>query len=441
VQTALEARWYQAEFKNFRNAELKDFQSDMTGLLEESKFLGKELDRGIWHEAGVGPDGPITKLDLKTEEGRLQQVQLRGQLQADMVQRVGELQINLGNAAAEKYRTNPTINKMIADMYKHTSNSLLTQFNPAAAMANAQAVSGLRKEEAEIRSLDASARASDAQASATTNKPPEGLHEAYKQGGAAGLDAFMNGTDKGLGLYEQVRGIYEDEIEEEFYRNWRKDNKTITVNRKGKMQADFKNSQDSLRRLAMYRWVKATLGKDIAEELAKQNPGYGPGKVSTPKPAVTGALSPQEAEKKAGKFAGIALERYNEWMAEQPKNTTMEEGIDFVMKQWLPEALVGNLPDYEEHGEYITDNLTAGTSKAAQAYIALVRAKITDQLRENAGSGKGGKKLQEHQRVGKLRPQGPGKRRATGLASLAKGLFKDDEYAEKAPPLPPEPDI
>jgi hypothetical protein len=441
VQAALEQRWYQAEFKNLRNAELKDFQSDMQGLIEESKFLNKELDRGIWHEAGAGPDSPITRLDLKTEEGRLEQVQLRGQLQADMVHRVGEMQINLGNVAREKYRSNPLINNMIEEMYKHTSKSLLTQFNPAAAMANAEAVSGLRVDEAQIRQLDAQGRASDASAKERANKPPEGLHEAYKQGGAAGLDAFMNGTDKGLGLFEQVRGSYEKEVQEEFERNWRKENKKVTINRAAKMKADFANSQDSLRRLVMYRWVRATLGKDIAEELAKQNPGYGPGKVATVEPAVKGALSPKEAESKANKFAGIALDRYIEWMAEQPPETTMEEGIDFIMKQWLPEALDGNVPEYEEHGEYITDNLTAGATKAAEAYRALVRARVADQLKENAGAGKGGKKLKEHQRVGKTRPMGPGKRRATALGSLTRGLFNEDEYPEKAPRLPPEPEI
>jgi hypothetical protein len=159
--------------------------------------------------------------------------------------------------------------------------------------------------------------------------------------------------------------------------------------------------------------------------------------VAPPEPAVKGALAPKEAEKKADKFAGIALERYNEWMAEQPPETTMEEGIDFIMKQWLPEALVGNVPDYEVHGEYITENLTSGTTKAAEAYRALVRARVGDQLKAKAGSGKGGKALKDHQKAGGAK----GSPSRGGLGRAVRGLFSDDEYAEKAPSLPPEPEI
>jgi hypothetical protein len=438
VQVALEQRWYQAEFKNFRNAELKEFQSSMQGLINESKFMNKELDRGIWHEAGIEGDGAVTRLDLTKEADRLQQVQLRGQLQSDMIQRMGEMQVNLGNSAAEKYRTNPLIGKMIAEMYKHTSQSLMTQFNPAAALKTAESMSGLRKTEAEIRSLDASARASDASASASRDKQPEGLHEAYKQGGAALLDAFINGTDQGLGLWEQVKAGYETELEEEFARNWRKTTgKNVTINAKQKMEADFKNSQDKLRRVAQYRWVRDTLGQKVADELQKQNPGYGPDPVTPQKPAVIGAVSPEEGKKKADKFAGIALDRYNEWMGEQDPNTTMEQGIDFILKEWLPRALDGDVPNHEVHGEYILDNLTAGTGKASEAYRSLVRARVADQLRAKAGTGKGGKRLQKHQKATpRVSPKGG------GLVRSVKSLFGDEDvYAEKAPKLPPEPGI
>lgn len=438
VQTALEQRWYQAEFKNFRNAELKEFQTKMQGVMEESKFLNKELDRGIWHEAGVGGEVPATKLDLKSEEGRLQQIQLRGQLQSDMIQRIGDTQMELASAAAEKYRTNPLIGKMIQDLYMHSSKSLMTQFNPKAALTTAESMTGQRKTEAEIRALDAQARASDASATASRDKEPEGLHAAYERGGAASLDAFINGTDKGLSLWEQVRGTYETEIKEEFTRNWRKENKNVTVNPKQKMQADYDNSADRLRRVAQYRWVKATLGDDVANELQKQNPGYGPDSATPPTPAVKGALDPKESKRKADKFAGIALERYNEWMAEQDPNTTMEEGVDFIMNQWLPKALSGELPNHEVHGEYITDNLTAGTTKASQAYRSIVRARIEEQLEAKAGTGKGGKRLKPHQKAGKRRNP---RARGGGLIRAARGLFDDDVYAEKAPPVAPEPEI
>ena len=432
VQTALEQRWYKAEFMNFRKAELKEFQANMKGLIEESKFLNKELDRGLWHESG--PDGEVTRLDLTKEADRLSQIQLRGQLQADMVTRIGEMQVELGNQAAEKYRTNPMINSMILNMYDKTSKALLTQFNPEAALRSAESMTGQRKSEAEIRSLDASARASDAQASATRDKQPQGLHEAYKQGGAGQLDAFMNGTDQGIGLWTQVKEPIMEELKEEFFRNWRKENKHVTVNAEAKMVADFKNSQDKLKRVGQYRWVKDALGQDVADELQKQNPGYGPDPVTPPDPAVKGAVSPKEGEKKANKFAGIALERYNEWMGEQPPETTMEDGIDFIMKEWLPRALEGDIPNHEVHGEYILDNLTAGNTKASAAYRALVRARIGDQLKAKAGTGKGGKRLQDHQKVGKRSPRG-------GLGRAVRSIVADDVYAEEAPPLPKEPEI
>jgi hypothetical protein len=320
VQKALEARWYQAEFKNFRNAELKEFQTKVQGLVEESAFLNKELNRGFWHEA-VG--GEVTKLDLSTEEGRLQQVQLRGQLQADMINRVGQFQIELGNVAAEKYRQNPTINKMIADMYKHTSNSLMTQFNPAAAMRTAESMMGLRQGEADIRAKDAQARSYDAQAAAAQNKEPRGLKEAYDQGGAAALDAYMNGTDSGIQQFESQRGDYKEEVREEFERNWRRENKHVTKNAQAKMEADYRNNRDRLKRKEQYRWVAATLGQKVADELAAQNPGYGPDAINPPEPAVKGAVAPKEIKEKSKKFSGIALERYNEWMSEQPPETTM----------------------------------------------------------------------------------------------------------------------
>jgi hypothetical protein len=435
VQKALEQRWYQAEFKNLRNGELKEFQNKVQGVLEESKFLNKELNRGFWHEA-VG--GEVTKLDLSTEEGRLQQIQLRGQLQADMIQRVGEFQIELGNVAAEKYRQNPLVNKMIADMYKHTSNALMTQFNPAAAMRTAESMMSLRQGEADIRAKDAQARASDAQAQAARTKTPEGLHEAYQQGGAQALDAFINGTDQGLALWEQVRGTYETEIKEEFARNWRRTKgKNVTKNAKDKMQADYDNEQDRLRRIAQYRWVKATLGEQVANELQKHNPGYGPDAVEPPDPAVKGAIAPKEIKAKSEKWAGIALDRYAEWMSEQPPETTMEDGVSFIMNQWLPEVMSGNVPEYEEHGEYIAENLTAGNTPATAEYRSIVRQKVRDQLMKNAGKGKGGKGLKPHQKAS----GGKGHPRGGSLSRAGRGLFDDDVYAEQAPPLPPEPEI
>jgi hypothetical protein len=434
VQKALEQRWYQAEFKNLRNAELKEFQHKVQGALEESKFLNKELNRGFWHEA-VG--GEVTKLDLNTEEGRLQQVQLRGQLQADLIQRVGEFQIELGNVAAEKYRTNPLINKMISDLYKHTSNSLMAQFNPAAALRTAESMSGLRKDEAAIRASDAAARASDAQAQATRTKTPEGLHEAYQQGGAQGLDAFINGTDQGLALWAQVAPTYEKEVHEEFARNWRRTKgKHVTKNADLKMEADRDNQADRLRRIMQYRWVKSTLGEEVANELQKHNPGYGPDKVQPPDPAVKGAIAPKEIEAKSKKWAGIALDRYAEWMSEQPPETTMEDGVNWIMSQWLPEMMSGNVPEYEEHGEYIAENLTAGTTAATAEYRAMVREKVREHLLKNAGKGKGGKGLKPHQKAG-----GKGHPRRGGLGRAVRGLFDEDVYAEKAPPLPPEPEI
>jgi hypothetical protein len=436
VQGALEARWYQAEFKNFRNAELKEFQTNMKGVVEESKFLNKELDRGLWHEAGI--EGEVTRLDLTKEADRLTQVQLRGQLQADMITRIGEMQMELGNQAAEKYRQNPIINKMVTDLYAKASQSLMTQFNPTAALKTAESMVGIRESEAAIRASDAQARSYDAQAAATTSKPPTGLHDAYKQGGASMLDSFINGTDEGLGLWEQVRAGYEEKLKEDFARSWRRGKgKNVTKNADLKMKADFAAAQDKLRRVAQYRWVRDALGQSVADELQKQNPGYGPDPVEPPEPAVKGAVSPKEGEQKADKFAGIALDRYSEWMSEQPPETTMEEGIDFILNEWLPRALDGDVPNHEEHGEYILDNLTAGTSKAAAAYRSLVKARIRDQLRAKAGSGKGGKKLQPHQKVGGGR--GPG--RKGGLSRAGKGLLGDDVYAEKAPPLPPEPEI
>jgi hypothetical protein len=360
-----------------------------------------------------------------------------------MINRIGEMQIALGNAASEKYRQNPLINKMIADTYKHTSNSLMTQFNPQAALATADSVSGRRVDEAQIRSLDAAGRASDAQARATATKEPQGLRSAYDAGGAGGLDEFMNGTDNGISLWESVRARFDAEVKEEFFRNWRKKNKNVTVNAKPKMQADFDKNQDRLNRLAQWKWVRSTLGEEIAKEFQKENPGYGPDKVGSIEFAVKGAVSPKAAKQKAEKFAGIANDRYVEWMGEQdPETTSMEDGIDFIMNKWLPTALAGELDsDVEVHGEYIADNLTAGQTKATAAYRALIRTKVGDHLKANAGTGKGGAKLAKHQRVSKTKAKGPGGRRATALGSLARGLFNEEEYPEEAPALPSEPEI
>jgi hypothetical protein len=437
VQKALEARWYQAELKNFRNAELKEMQTNMQGLIEESKFHNKELNRGRWHEAG--PEGEVTILDLSTEEGRLQQVELRGQLQADMINRVGEMQIALGNAAAEKYRMNPLINKMVADLYKHTSNSLVTQFNPQAAQKTAESMSGLRVDEAKIRQMDAQGRASDAQAKAAGTKDPTGLRAAYDQGGAGRLDEFINGTDSGNSLWMQNRDRYDERVKQDFYRKWRATKgKKVTVNAQAKMEADFDKNQDRLTKLGQYHWIKDTLGEEVANEFSKANPGYGPEDEGPVDFAVKGAVEPKAAKQKAEKFAGIALDKYAEWMAEQdPEEAGFEDGVDFIMKEWLPAALAGTLdPTVEVHAEYISDNLTAGETKATAEYRALVRSKILAQLESKAGSGKGGKGLKEHQKAPKA-PRGP----KGGLTRAVKGLFGDDTYSEEAPPQPSEPTI
>jgi hypothetical protein len=252
----------------------------------------------------------------------------------------------------------------------------------------------------------------------------------------------MNGTDNGISLWESVRARFDEEVKEDFFRNWRKKNSKVTVNAEPKMKADFRKNQDRLTRLSQWKWVRATLGQEIADEFQKQNPGYGPDVEGPVEFAITGAVAPKQAKAKSKKFAGIALERYNEWMAEQDPDTTMEEGINFIMNDWLPIALGGELnSDVEVHGEYIAENLTAGLTKATAGYRAMVKAKIAAHLQENAGTGKGGAKLQKHQRVSKTKPKGPGGRRASALGSLARGLFNDEEYPEEAPPLPPEPEI
>jgi hypothetical protein len=253
----------------------------------------------------------------------------------------------------------------------------------------------------------------------------------------------MNGTDNGIALWESVRARFDEEVKEDFFRNWRKKNSKVTVNAQAKMEADFRKNQDRLTRLSQWKWVRATLGEEIAKEFQKQNPGYGPDKEGPIEFANTGAVAPKQAEKKAKKFAGIALERYNEWMAEQdPEETSMEDGINFVMKEWFPMAMAGELDsDVEVHGEYIAENLTAGQTKATEGYRQLVRTKMETHLKENAGTGKGGAKLAPHQRVSKTKPKGPAGRRASAMGSLARGLFNEDEYPEDAPPLPKEPEI
>jgi hypothetical protein len=107
------------------------------------------------------------------------------------------------------------------------------------------------------------------------------------------------------------------------------------------------------------------------------------------------------------------------------------------MNEWLPAALKGEIPEFEDHYDYILDNLTAKNTKATAEYRAIVRQKVSDHLMANAGKGKGGKGLKPHQRASRRRnPRARG-----GLDRAVRGLFDEDQYAEKAPPLPPEPEI
>lgn len=424
VAAALENRWHMAEFANFRKQQLARFQKDAEAVRQESQFRNAQLNRGHWYE----PDGSLTKLDPNTPEGREQIALFRGQLQADVINKIGQLQVALGNEAAEKYSTNPLVGQVIQNMYEKATKAMMTQFQPKETLDAEQQRADIRSTEADValktqQTATSAAMAADAQ---TAAKEPRSLPEAYALGGAGALDEFINGTKNGLDMWGAVREGYRAQANAAFDARFIKAHPEL-ANDEARMTMALERAKienDSrLEKLAQWQWVSSTLGPEAAKEFSAANPGYGPDPAGPTEPAIKGRISPKETKAKTKEWGGIALEVYRDYISQaDDKDAALEYGIDYVLNEWLPERLSGEGTG-EEYDDYINSNLSASGGQATAAYREQVRAFIEATLRKHAGAN--APELPPEARVKRPTQQRRGHKQAGALGRGIQALFGD----------------
>ncbi len=423
AQKALEDRWHKSEFANFRKNHLDKFQAEMQDIEKKSSFLTQELQEGRWPTS----DGGIEELDYKIPEQRSKAIRLRNHVQSEAIRKITELQINLNNVAAEKYSTNPIIDLMIQQMMENQTQAMSAQFQTPGPQQQAEQQMKLDTGEADIKYKQALTRQADAQTGRTEGKYKSTDAVMRDMGPAQAARYFANNVEGKQLLeatgFEGFMTKLERQTADGFIKRqkWSPQEAGLEANQT-KVQAFLDSERPRLRERATFEWMKQEYGQDAADAAAAGRPGMLADTAPPFNYDVKTNPTKKETKEKTNRWDALGVQKANEQMARDP-GMSKKEAKDWLMDEWLPEALDGT--DIAEGGAYLKqfDGLTAEeANKAAAPYIAAVRKSLEKALKW-IGSGAGTEGLLPEQ---KSQPQGrPGRGRG-GLGRLAKGLYPPD---------------
>jgi hypothetical protein len=413
---ALEERWHRNEFSQFRKTVLNKYEADLKTLDEEASYLTKELREGRWPQS----DGKILELDYNVEADRMKGMRLKSQVESDATMQLMEMQIKLNNTAAEKYSNNPIIDRMIQQLMESQTQMLASQFQQPNTMAQAKGEQELQAGGVDMDYKKSLTRQSDARTEGLgldrADKPFKDTASVFAaKGPAEAARYFTNNTD-GIALFEAVGGKYIQQMEQaaaaEFVRSM-KWNPQEAEQHKTEVQDYVTSKGPGINQRALHEMIKQEYGDGVAAEASEGRPAMRELPAPDFKYDVDVNPGKKETKEKTDKFDALGHNAGNQEMAKDP-SMTKEEAHEWVMDEWLPEALEGK--DIAYGGAYNEqfEGLTASEKNAAAApYIKAVRDSLEKALK-HLGTGEGTGGLTEAQTPRSM-SRGARRRKAMGI--------------------------
>jgi hypothetical protein len=429
TQNALQHRWHQAEFKQFKEEYLDSFEAQAKSIGDQSSYLAKELDQNRWPSPDPGGEPEMFNPEDPTDQMKI--FRYRAQLEKDTIMKITDMTIELANKASAKYGKNPLVDGMISQLYQHGADMGMQQFQPAQGataermnemnMSDTQASTDLKR--AQIRDLDSSA--------AIRKVQPKSISEAFTVHGPGGFKPWLTGSEMGQALIsnQMPDAMLQAAANAEFV--WRdragiEQNQLLDEDQQTDLQSELARSQDLLRQEALKIIVREALTTEQYAALESgtvanagtdaETPGpWGePGEDDRP-PMVdnTTVMPKKEMIAKSDEWNLIAERAMQDEMKANPeKYETLDDGIAWVMSDWLENAISGKNPDP------MLEGLTADPENpATMEYIAIVYERLAKFLKKHGNLGPGGGGLLPEQKA-------PRQRRAKGGAGRAGGLDK-----------------
>ena len=428
AQEMLETRWWENDFKTFRKNHLDKYQEQIQALGDKAGYLTDELKEGRWWAT---EEGPPELLDFNDEAQRAKINRLRGQVEKEAMNKVMELQIGLNNAAAEKYASNPIVDKMIQGMMEGQMKMLAGQFRQPGTAQAVKEEQQIRGGEADIGYKKALTRQADAQAKGLLEqggkyKSTDNVMRDKSPAEAARFftnhvegKALLAGTEFPRHLQRLEQQTADGYVQRQ---KWTPQEAGMEVNQNA-TNAFVQAEQPRIQQRAMYEWMKGEYGVDAADEAAADRPGMLEDILPPFKYDVKTMPNKKEVKKKTEAWDALGVEKANEQMRRDP-TLTKEEAKSWLLDEWFPEAMDGR--DIAEGGAYLEqlDGLTADQlNKAAAPYISAVR-KSLEKASKWIGTGPETEQLLPAQQPSRDR-----RPRRGGLGRAVSGLFDEEAYA------------
>jgi hypothetical protein len=436
TQNALQHRWHQAEFKQFKEEYLDSFEAQAKAMGDQASYLSKELDHNRW----PSPDGG--EPEMFNPEDPADQAKIfryRAQLEKDTIMKITDMTIELANKASAKYGSNPLVDGMISQLYQHGADLGMQQFQPAQG-ATAERMNELNMADAQANTELKRAQTADFRSATALRKAePKSLSEGFTVHGPKGYGPWLTGSAMGQQLVaNQMEGaMNEARANAEFI--WR-DEQDIAQNQilddEQQLELDNKLSrnQSELEQEALKIIVKRALTPEQYAALEAGTTTVEPGSSeATPSPwgaqapddrpplvANTKLMSKKEIKEKSDQWNIIAERVMTEEMQENPtKYPTLDDGIAWVMGEWLEKSIKGY------NSDPLLYELTADPENpATMEYVAVVYERLAKYLKQHGGTGKGSAGLFPEQ-TPRNRPPRPGSGLGRVISGAYQGLFGD----------------
>ena len=377
---SLNMRWLQMEFEEFQDSHVEGWKNNMKTVSQEFKVRNAMLDDGMWED----PTGQMVPLDTTSEVGRERLLRYRGELFTNYYGQMSDITMNLSGEAA-KYPNNTLIGKQVAEVIKFQSDKLMNVANPQeriqAEQSYADVMATERNSKAAMLQAKATAKAS------TLNEPNsirQGLDDARI--GVQGILPWMT-SGPGAELLHSPAGEPFRNSAQERYRQYLIDEESFVDDGEGgegtqKLDNKMKSSERTILNIAAVDYLRS-IDPKAAEAAKIYTPQFFAHEVTgqdKPKGIIKAVrLSPKQKKVNIKSWETEVGKKLNEYMADPTNPTDIESALEFILEQWLPQAIVGDTEDN------IPSGLLSTQSEATAEYREEIKAAMTKYLNLNWG--------------------------------------------------------
>lgn len=381
VNNALEVRWQQMEFENFKEETVNQYLDNKKQLVGSFKKFAALLDDKQWIDPTTGE--PI-HLDDTTEQGRHRLLQYRNRLFTEFSNKNIDLDMGLSNSAY-KYPNNPMVQKVIESMMQGTSKQLDTVANPEQSLKGQKAVSDIEVQERNSRANMLQARS---QAKASKTKDPTSIRQALKHAdiGVEGVLEWMT-AGGGAALLHSAAGTPFVDTAFAKYRQHLIDNEGFEDDGPGgegtqTLDNKMKESGQTINNIAAVEMLRS-----VDPRAAKAAKAYAPqffahelSGEDQPKGVIKGTrLSKQDTKENIKAWEGELDKQLTDYMSDLSNETDIESAIEYLINEWLPKAIVGDTDDK------IDSKILATESTSTLKYRNEVKAALEKYIRRHWG--------------------------------------------------------